>query len=198
MTLIFNLQKWVIIFATAVLGAGIIIGSFTVLFNPVARFMENPVQVMLQTSPLLMFLFLALVILGIIVQARTSRSVTMAASTAPAVPAAPPAPSAGAAAPVSMAPGAAAAGAAGMAAVAYEARQEPAPAAAMPAEPAAVESPAAAAAAAEMMSEEAPTADAGAMASEFDGCPCRTGGDRQVQIQTGLYRRHWTWFTPPS
>ena len=72
-TLIFNLQKWVIIFATAILGAGMIVGVFGVLFNPAARFLENPVRVMLQTSPLLMFLFLALVIFGIIVQARTTR-----------------------------------------------------------------------------------------------------------------------------
>ena len=75
-TLLLNLQKWVIIIATAVLGASLSVGVIMALFKPVSLLMENPVQVMLQTSPLLLILFLLLVILGIIVQSRTTRSVT--------------------------------------------------------------------------------------------------------------------------
>ncbi len=73
-TLIFNLQKWVIIIATSALGAGIIVGSIALLFNPVARLLENPIQVLLQTSPLLMILFLVLAIFGIYAQFRSTRS----------------------------------------------------------------------------------------------------------------------------
>ena len=50
-TLIFNLQRWVIIIATAVLGAGLIVGVITALFKPHALLLENPVKVMLQLSP---------------------------------------------------------------------------------------------------------------------------------------------------
>lgn len=199
-TLIFNLQKWVIILATAVLGASTIIGVFGILFNPAARFLENPVQVMLQTSPLLMFLFLVLVIFGIIVQARTTRRLKAGAPSAPA-PSAPAvasvahAPLAGeavsaAAAPTAVAaPGAtAAAAAAGIAAISYEAKAEPAPvespapetpAAVIPAaEVAAAEVAAAEAAVAEMPVEETPPAvvsaglaAAGAVAPESEAAP---------------------------
>ena len=73
-TLILNLQKWVIIIASSVLGAGLVVGVITALFRPVSLLLENPVRVMLDTSPLLLILFLVMVILGIIVQARTTRS----------------------------------------------------------------------------------------------------------------------------
>ena len=121
-TLIFNLQKWVIIIATAVLGAGLIVGVFTALFKPVSLLLENPVKVMLQTSSLLLIVFLLLVIFGIIVQARTTRSVAVAEPSAPVKSAEVSLPSAGEAAPA-----AAVAGAAGIAA-AEEAKQEPTPA----------------------------------------------------------------------
>ena len=116
-TLIFNLQKWVIIIATAVLGAGAIIGVFTVLFNPVAALLQNPVRVMLQTSPLLVLVFLALVIFGIIVQSRPAQGVAAGAPAKSPLPAAAPAAYAGGAA----------AGAAGIATATYETKQEPAP-----------------------------------------------------------------------
>jgi hypothetical protein len=73
----FNIQKWLVIVATSVLGAATIIGSFTVMFNPAARLLENPIRVMLQTSPWLMLLFLVLAILGIVSQARANRSVEL-------------------------------------------------------------------------------------------------------------------------
>ena len=196
-TLIFNLQKWVIIFATAVLGAGMIVGVFGVLFNPAARFLENPVRVMLQTSPLLMFLFLLLVIFGIIVQARTTRRLKAGAPSAAAVSTVPPTVSTAAPAPLAgeavsaavAAPAAtAAAAAAGIAAISYEAKAEPAqvespaPETPAPEAPAAVipaaEIAAAEAAAAAMPVEEMPPAAvpaelaaAGAVVSESEAAP---------------------------
>ena len=75
----YNLQKWVIIAATAILGAGTIFGSFILLFNPSADVVANPVQVALKQSPLLMILFLALVVFGFIVQYRLTRATTITA-----------------------------------------------------------------------------------------------------------------------
>ncbi|MFN8471061.1 MAG: DUF4203 domain-containing protein [Anaerolineae bacterium] len=70
----FNLQKWVIEIATAVLGAAACIGVFVLLFNPAAQALQNPVQRALQTSPLLAILFLILAIAGIYIQFVTNRS----------------------------------------------------------------------------------------------------------------------------
>ena len=120
-TLIFNLQKWVTIIATAVLGAGLIVGVFTALFKPVSLLLENPVKVMLQTSPLLLIVFLLLVIFGIIVQARTTRSVAVSEPSAPVKATEVPIPAASEAVPAAVA-----AGAVGIAA-AEEAKQEPIP-----------------------------------------------------------------------
>ncbi len=72
-TIRFNLQKWVVEIATSVLGAATIIGVFVLLFNPAAQVFQNPVQRALQTSPLLMILFLALAVAGIFVQVRVNR-----------------------------------------------------------------------------------------------------------------------------
>lgn len=76
-TLIFNLQKWVIIIATSLLGAATVIGTFVLLFNPTSNFMENPIQSALSTSWLLALVFLAMAIFGIVVQARQNRSYTI-------------------------------------------------------------------------------------------------------------------------
>ncbi len=73
----FNVQKWLIIIATAILGAGTVIGTFVLMFNPAAQLLENPVQAALKTSPLLMLLFLALAIFGIVVQFQSSRNLTI-------------------------------------------------------------------------------------------------------------------------
>jgi len=122
-TLIFNLQKWVIIIATAILGAGLIVGVFTALFKPMSVLLENPVRVILQTSPWLLIVFLLLVIFGIIVQARTTRSVVAVETVTPTKASEVAGTVAGEAAPA-----AAVAGAAGIATVAEVARQEPVPA----------------------------------------------------------------------
>jgi len=68
----FNIQKWVIIIATGILGAGTILGSFILMFNPGAKVLENPVQAVLKSSPFLMILFLIVAVVGIIAQFRAS------------------------------------------------------------------------------------------------------------------------------
>lgn len=70
-TIWFNLQKWVIMIATAILGAGVILGGFLLIFNPAKLALDNPVATTLQTSPLLMILFIVLAALGVFVQWRT-------------------------------------------------------------------------------------------------------------------------------
>lgn len=69
----FNVQKWVIVIATAVLGAGVIVGTIAMLFNPAARVLENPVQVALATSPLLALLFLVIACVGGVLQLQSTR-----------------------------------------------------------------------------------------------------------------------------
>jgi hypothetical protein len=76
-TLRFNLQKWVIIIATAVLGAGAIVETMVLLFNPAAKVMENPVRVALATSPFMVIVFLVVAVLGVIGQARANRNFTL-------------------------------------------------------------------------------------------------------------------------
>ncbi len=76
-TVIFNLQKWVIIIATSLLGAGVIFGAFVILFAPHAALLENPIKVALQQSPLLMITAIVVAIFGIFVQARANRAYTI-------------------------------------------------------------------------------------------------------------------------
>ena len=78
-TILFNLQKWAIIAATSILGAGEIIGTFVLMFHPAASLLENPVKLVLQTSPLLAILFVVLAILGIVAQVRSTRSFELVA-----------------------------------------------------------------------------------------------------------------------
>ena len=120
-TLIFNLQKWVIIIATAILGAGLSVGVIAALFKPISLLLENPLKVVLQTSPLLLILFLLLVILGIIVQSRPTHSVAALEPSAPVKSSEVPIPATVAT------PAAAAVTAMGVAAIAEESRQEPTP-----------------------------------------------------------------------
>lgn len=73
-TIRFNLQKWVIIIATSVLGAGAVFATFLMLFFPAARVMESPVRVALDQSVLLLILFVVLAVAGIVVQYRSNKS----------------------------------------------------------------------------------------------------------------------------
>jgi hypothetical protein len=74
----FNLQKWAIIIATAVLGAGVVVETIVLMFNPAAQALENPVRVALATSPLLVIVFLLVAVLGVIAQVRANRNYTLA------------------------------------------------------------------------------------------------------------------------
>jgi len=73
-TIIFNLQKWVVIGATAILGAGVMIETVVFLFVPAATVLENPVKAALDASPLLLISFLVFAILGIIAQVMNTRT----------------------------------------------------------------------------------------------------------------------------
>jgi hypothetical protein len=76
-TLMFNLQKWVIIIATSVLGASIVIGTFVVMFNPAIKLLENPIQFILSQSWLLWITTLVLVVAGVYVQFKSSSAVKL-------------------------------------------------------------------------------------------------------------------------
>lgn len=71
--LFLNLQKWIVIIATAVLGAGATIGTFVLMFNPNADALARPVKAAMATSPLLTILFFVLAIAGIVVQYQSTR-----------------------------------------------------------------------------------------------------------------------------
>jgi Domain of unknown function (DUF4203) len=73
--IVLNIQKWVVIAATSLLGAGIIVGTFLFMFGglPSAQLVQNPVRYVLQNSPLWLFVFLVLAILGVIAQYQTTR-----------------------------------------------------------------------------------------------------------------------------
>jgi len=71
----FNIQKLVIEFATAFLGAGAIVGVFVLLFGgPAAQVLENPVKFVLNNSPFWLIVFLVLGIAGFVLQYMHNRS----------------------------------------------------------------------------------------------------------------------------
>jgi hypothetical protein len=73
--IMFNLQKWVIIAATALMGAGVIIGTFLFMFGslPSTEVVANPVRAVLQESPFWMITYIVIAVLGILAQFATSR-----------------------------------------------------------------------------------------------------------------------------
>lgn len=73
-TLQFNLQKWVIIIATSLLGSAIVFGGFFVLFNPWSNLVENPIRAFLGANPFLMILAIILAVFGIVAQYQTNRN----------------------------------------------------------------------------------------------------------------------------
>jgi hypothetical protein len=72
-TIWFNLQKWVVIIATSILGAATIFGTILFMFYPHASLLENPVEVILEASPILLILFLVVAGIGVFAQVRTTR-----------------------------------------------------------------------------------------------------------------------------
>lgn len=77
-TLFFNLQKWVIMIGTAILGSAVIFGGFILLFNPAMTVFANPVAVALKQSPLLLILFIVVAAAGVFVQWRSGMYYTVA------------------------------------------------------------------------------------------------------------------------
>jgi hypothetical protein len=73
-TIWFNLQKYVVIIATSLMGSATVFGTILLMFNPAATLLENPIRVLLSASPFLMILFLLVAGLGIFVQISTTRS----------------------------------------------------------------------------------------------------------------------------
>src|SRR5512136_694660 len=70
----FNIQKWVIEFGTAFLGAGAIVGVFVLLFGgPAAQLLQNPVKFVLSNSPFWLIVFVVLGVLGWVAQIRNDR-----------------------------------------------------------------------------------------------------------------------------
>lgn len=76
-TLRFNLQKWVIIIATSLLGAGVIFGGIYAMFNPWTNLLDNPIRAVLQSSPFLMIMAIVVAVCGIVVQYRNNRDFTI-------------------------------------------------------------------------------------------------------------------------
>ena len=70
-----NVQKYVVIAATALLGAGLVVGTFLFLFGglPPAETVANPVRAALQDSPLWLLAFLFVAVLGGVAQFQTTR-----------------------------------------------------------------------------------------------------------------------------
>jgi hypothetical protein len=68
--LLLNIQKWVVIVATALLGAGVIVGTFLFLSGKLtdAQLAQDPVRVALQASPFWAIAFIVLAIGGIVLQ----------------------------------------------------------------------------------------------------------------------------------
>ena len=75
-TFYFNLQKYVIIGATAIGGAAAIVGTlmFGVIGMTLAKFFENPIRNALSDSPLWAIFFLVMAVAGIAVQIMTTRT----------------------------------------------------------------------------------------------------------------------------
>jgi hypothetical protein len=73
----FNLQKYAIIIATAFLGSAATFSTFILLFNPLARFLENPVKVALSQSWFLLVIFALMVAAGIVVQYVQNKTYTL-------------------------------------------------------------------------------------------------------------------------
>jgi hypothetical protein len=72
----FNLQKYAIIVATALGGAAVIVGTLMFGYTgmTLAKFVDNPIRVALNDSPLWTIIFFVLLILGIVGQIYSTRS----------------------------------------------------------------------------------------------------------------------------
>jgi Domain of unknown function (DUF4203) len=74
--LILNVQKLLVIASTAIIGAGVIVGTFLFLFGgPAAQLVQNPVRAALQGSFLWTLSFILLALLGAVAQFESTRHV---------------------------------------------------------------------------------------------------------------------------
>jgi hypothetical protein len=75
-TFLFNLQKYVIIAATAIGGAGVIVGTLMFGYTgmALASFFENPIRTALQDRPIWTIIFLIIAVAGIVLQIMTTRA----------------------------------------------------------------------------------------------------------------------------
>jgi hypothetical protein len=73
-TLVFNLQKWVIILATSFAGAAVVFGAFFALFNPFPRLLENPIRAYFDAYPFVAILALVFAIIGVVFQFQTTKA----------------------------------------------------------------------------------------------------------------------------
>jgi len=73
-TLIFNLQKWVIVIATGLAGAAVVFGGYVALFTPHASLLQNPVRAYMSASPILTILAVVLAVFGILFQFRSTKT----------------------------------------------------------------------------------------------------------------------------
>lgn len=72
--LAFNVQKLVVIAATSILGAGVILATFLMLFGgPAAQVVDNPVRIALLASPWWTLGFVGLAVVGFIIQFLSTR-----------------------------------------------------------------------------------------------------------------------------
>ena len=80
LTYMFNLQKYVIIIGTTLLGAGLIVATFLVGPEQIdlVRLAENPLGTLLANHWFYTLIFLTLLVAGIIVQSRINKSYTIA------------------------------------------------------------------------------------------------------------------------
>jgi hypothetical protein len=76
-TLQFNLQKWVIIITTALMGAAVSFGTIVQILNPATNLLDNPVKFVLQQSWFLLVCFALMVAAGIVVQYVQNKSFTL-------------------------------------------------------------------------------------------------------------------------
>jgi hypothetical protein len=72
---VLNIQKWVIIGASAIIGAGLVVGTmlFALTSQTASQVLQNPVQSVLNSNFLFVLLFVGVALFGALAQIRTSR-----------------------------------------------------------------------------------------------------------------------------
>ena len=76
-TMVLNIQKWVVIIATSLAGSAVVFGAYFALFNPFPNLIENPIKAFLNASPFFLIVSLLLAAAGIVFQFRSTRSYTV-------------------------------------------------------------------------------------------------------------------------